>query len=386
MTAAQPAAARMRLGGRPRRVLWLTKGLGRGGAEQLLVSAARRLDGDHRFALEVAYVLPHKDAFVADLQTAGVTVHCLGGPGGRGWVRALARLLHADGGFDVVHTHSPVAATAARVLAPSRSRLIHTEHNMWERYRLPTRVANAVTIGRNERVLAVSDGVADSIRPPRWLRGTTQVDTLIHGIDPDAVIEGPEARAAARAKLGLADDDVVVGTVGNLTPKKDHRTLLRALARLDGDLGRTRGVIVGDGPLADELAHEVARLGLSERVQLLGSRDDVPALLPAFDVFVMSSLHEGLSIALVEALAAGLPCVATCVGGIPEVVTDGEAGLLVPPGSPDAFATALRDVLGNRARWRAMVAAAPGHAAPFSIEPAVRRLAEIYEGHQGASS
>lgn len=380
MTAARPVPATEGRDGRLR-VLWLTKGLGRGGAERLLVAAARRLD-HHRLHVEAAYVLPHKDAFAAALREAGVAVRCLGGPGGRGWVRRLARLLR-DGRFDVVHTHSPVSATAARLLAPRGTRLVHTEHNMWPRYRLASRLANAATIGRNARVLAVSDSVAASIRPPRWLPGSTTVDTLIHGIDPDEVVSGPEARAAARAELGLGDDEVVVGTVGNLTPKKDHRTLLEALARLDGDLGPVRGVIVGDGPLADRLADDVARLGLAERVQLLGSREDAPALLPAFDVFAMSSRHEGLSIALVEALATGLPCVASDVGGIPEVVVHGESGLLVPPGDPDALARALGAVLGDRDRWRQMVAAAPAHAACYTIEPAVRRLTEIYEEGRG---
>lgn len=380
MTAAQPETVAPRPRRRRRRVLWLTKGLGRGGAERLLVSAARRLDTE-RFDVEVAYVLPHKDALAGELRQAGLAVRCLGGPGGRGWARHLARLLRC-GRFDIVHTHSPVAAAAARVLAPHGTRLIHTEHNLWSRYRLPTRLANAITIGRNERVLAVSNSVATSVSPPRWLARSLRVDTLIHGIDPADVVEGPQARAAARAELGLTDDDVVVGTVGNLTPKKDHRTLLEALTRLNDGLagaGAVRGVIVGDGPLAAQLTEDVTRLGLSGRVRLLGSRGDVPALLPAFDVFAMSSRHEGLSIALIEALAAGVPCVATDVGGVSEVVVHGESGLLVPPGDPDALATALSEVLGNSGRWQAMVQAAPAHAAPYTIGPAVQRLTAIYD-------
>lgn len=361
------------------RVLLLTKGLGRGGAERLVVSITRRLDRE-KFDVEVAYVLPHKDAFADELRQVGVTVRCLGGTGGRGWAGSLARLLR-HGRFDIVHTHSPVSAAAARVLAPRGTRLIHTEHNMWPRYRLPTRLANAATIRRNERVLTVSDGVAASVRPPRWLPGKVKVETLIHGIDPTDVVKGVEARAAARVELGLGDDDVVIGTVGNLTPKKDHRTLLQALARLDDGLagdGTVRGVIIGDGPLASRLAEDIARLGLSERVTLLGSRSDVPALLPAFDVFAMSSRHEGLSIALVEALAAGVPCVATNVGGISEVVLHGESGLLVPAGDSDALAAALTEVLGDSDRWHAMIQAAPAHALPYTIGPAVERLTDIY--------
>ncbi|WP_157875754.1 glycosyltransferase, partial [Streptacidiphilus griseoplanus] len=162
------------------RVLWLAKGLGRGGAEQLLVNCARQLDRD-RYEVDVAYVLPWKDALVPALEAAGARVHCLGGtPGTPGrpdprWPLRLRRLA-VERGYALVHTHMPVPAVAARLLVRGpglrRVRLVHTEHNMWERYRTATRWANAATYGRNDAVIAVSQAVADTVTrrgPGGWL-------------------------------------------------------------------------------------------------------------------------------------------------------------------------------------------------------------------------
>lgn len=371
------------------KVLWLTKGLGRGGAERLLVSAAKRLEGG-RFDVQVAYVLPHKDAHVAELEAAGVATHCLGhangrrreaaamGSGGLGWVPRLRRLLRRER-FDLIHTHSPVAAAAARLVAPRGTPLLHTEHNQWPRYRRLTRAANALTLPRNQRVLAVSDGVAASIDlVPPLRRATPPVETLIHGIAPEDVISGAEAAAAARRTLGIPADDLVVGSVGNLTPKKDQATLLEAVARLPAPLHPVWVVILGDGPERDALRQRAHELRLGARTLLPGSRDDVPALLPALDVFALPSLHEGLSIALVEALAAGVPAVASRVGGIPEVLTD-EAGLLVPPRDPEALSAALATLLGDPAQRRRLGKGAAQRARDFSIDPAVERMVTVYD-------
>lgn len=362
--------------GRPLRVLWLVKGLGRGGAEQLLVSAARYHDPE-RVTLHAAYVLAHKDHLVDDLRAAGVTVHCLaGGWPGRGWVPRLRRLV-ADGAFDVVHTHSPVPATAARLLAPRRTRMVHTEHNVWARYRTATRLANAVTLHRNAAVLGVSEGVTASVRPLSLPgRPAPAVRTLLHGIDPDGVSSGAAARSRARATLGLPDDTPVLGSVANFTPKKDQRTLLEAMTKLDPAV---QLVLIGDGPLRGELERAAVELGVADRVRFLGVRDDVADLLPAFDLFVLPSLHEGLSVALIEALAAGVPCVASDVGGIPEIVADGDVGRLVPPGDPPRLAEAISGLLDDCDTWAQMAQNAMCRARRFSIEPACRELEELYE-------
>ncbi|MGH9251902.1 MAG: glycosyltransferase, partial [Acidimicrobiales bacterium] len=301
-------------------------------------------------------------------------VHCLDAPRPTSvaWLARLRRLVR-DRGIDVVHTHMPLAAASARVALPGRRPVfVHTEHNMWARYRRPTRWANRVTYGRNAAVIAVSDRVAGSIR------SRVPVEVVVHGIDASAAHHGATARRSARRALGLDEHQPVVGTVGNFTAKKDQATLLRAVARLRHEVPDLMLVLVGSGPLEGDLRSLADGLGISAATFFAGSRSDVGALLPAFDVFALSSRFEGLPIALLEAMASRLPCVATSVGGIPEVVTDGDDGLLADPGDPDALSTAigklladdgLRAAIGDRAQWRAR---------DFRVDRAVRRIEAVY--------
>jgi glycosyltransferase involved in cell wall biosynthesis len=366
---------------RPVRVLWLVKGLGRGGAEQLVLGCARNVDP--RFQVEVAYVLPWKDALVPELQSTGVPVHCL--DGGRAadlrWVWRLRRLLSA-GEYDIVHTHMPVPAVAARLLLSSaRPRIVHTEHNVWGRYRTPTRWANAATYRRNAAVIAVSGSVAESIAPDRLprRRGADPLTVLHHGIDRDRVRTGVDDRPAVRAELGARTGEAVIGTVGNFTPKKDHRCLLEAHARLRDAGVSARLVLVGTGPLERELRLLADQLGHSDTVVFAGSRDDVPTLLTGFDVFAMSSRAEGLPLALMEAMASGLPSVVTPVGGIPEIVEDGVEGLVVPPGDPAMLAEALGLLARDPALRMRLGTAARARARSFDVAAAQRRIEEIYD-------
>lgn len=352
----------------------LTKGLGRGGTERLIVGAARHLDRS-QFELDVAYLLPWKDAFVEDVVATGTRVHCLDAPRptSLAWVGRLRRLVRSRD-IDIVHTHMPLPAALARLALPGhRPAFVHTEHNIWSRYRLPTRWANAGTYRRNARAIAVSDGVAASIR------ASVPVDVIVHGADPTLTVSGPSARADARTRLGLDPAVPVIGSVGNFTAKKDQVTLLRAVASLPpADGGEAVVVLVGLGPLEGDLRARATELGIADRVLFTGSRDDVHELLPAFDVFALSSRFEGLPIALLEAMATGIVPVVTRVGGIPEVVSDGHDGLLVPPGDPETLSVAittllgdddLRARLGDRARTRAR---------DFDLVHAVRRTEDVY--------
>lgn len=366
----------------PDRVLWLMKGLGLGGAERLLALMAPKLDPD-RFEVEVAYLLPWKDAFVPDLERAGIRTTCLEARRtvDPGWVRRLRHLL-TERRIDLVHTHSPVPAAAARLLVSDPVRVLHTEHNVWDRYRWPTYAANAATYGRNDAVLAVSDGVAASVHRPRWLPKASYppVETLLHGVDVDDARRGPDARRAARQQLDLPDDVPVIGNVANLTPKKDHASLLQAVVRLRAAHPDLVTVLIGTGPLEAELRQQVADLDLVDHVRFLGMRDDVLDLLPALDAFVLSSRYEGLPISMLEAMASEVACVLARVGGIPEAVEDGEEGLLLPARDPDALGRALgqvltdadlRNRLGTNARERVR--------RDFSIDRAVRTLEERYD-------
>ncbi|WP_431677606.1 glycosyltransferase [Kitasatospora sp. KL5] len=354
-----------------RRVLWLAKGLGRGGAEQLLLNCARHADTE-RYEIEVAYVLPYKDALVPALEAAGVRVHCLGGAPGALWPVRLRRLL-SERRYDLVHSHMPIPAVAARLAAfgPRAPRLVHTEHNVWERYRTATRWANALTYRRNDAVVAVSHAVAATIARRRPAEGWVTV--VHHGPDLAGAPEGPAARAAARTELGLPQDALVVGTVGNLTAKKDQAGLLAAFDLLRREHPSAALVLIGAGPLEAELR---ARAGAG--VVFAGSRPDVPALLPALDVFTLSSRQEGLPVALMEAMTSGLPSVVTRVGGMPEVLDDGEQGLLVPPGDPAALAAALGRLAADEGLRERLGKAARERSRGFDVAGAQRAIEQVY--------
>jgi glycosyltransferase involved in cell wall biosynthesis len=339
----------------------------------LLVSLARAMDRE-RIALEVGYRLPHKSALVPALNELGIATHCLAGQ--RPWPLRLRALL-AHGRYDVVHTHAPLVGTAARMVAPRGTALFHTEHNTWSRYHPATRVVNAVTIGRNQQVWAVSDHVAQSIRVPRPLLRPS-VEVMLHGVDEQAAQRGPTAREEALRRLRIDDGGFVFGTVGNLAPKKDQGTLIEAFARAKREMPNSWLVIVGTGPREPALRVLARKLGVEHAVRFTGMRDDVPALLPGFDVFVLSSLHEGLSIALVEALAAGVPVVATRVGGIPELITDGAHGILVAPRNTGALERAMTRLAADAAERRRLSFAGVQRAAAFGIAPAAARLSERY--------
>jgi glycosyltransferase involved in cell wall biosynthesis len=386
MTGAMPiTASRPGADGRRIRVLWLVKGLGAGGAERLLVSLARVADHE-RFEYVVGYVLPHKTAFRPALEAAGVRVVCLSEPGdGRlGWVRRLHRMLVQDR-FDIVHTHSPVVAGVTRVVARlSRQRrpaLVSTEHNSWASYLWPTRLLNATLHVFDDRRFAVSTQARDSMWPP-LRRG---VEVLVHGVVLEDYLGMRVRRDAERERLGLAPDAVVVSTVANLRREKGYPELLAAARDVLRQQPGTVFLAAGQGALEGQLRAEHRRLRLGDGFRFLGQVDDVPALLAASDVFVLPSRFEGTPIAIMEALCMGLPVVGTSVGGIPEQVTDGQQGLIVPPRDARALTEALLALVRDPQTRARMSSAAELRGADFDIRHAAARTESTYLSLVGAS-
>lgn len=362
-----------------KRVLLLIKGLGRGGAEQLLVSAAHHLD-TARYDYRVAYLLPWKSAFVPAMEAAGLPVTCLDGGRGAAWVPRLRRLVKRED-VDLVHVHSPYAAIGARMALPGRTpRLVYTEHNVWERYRRATYWGNALTYPRNDHVFAVSESVRRSIRYPSVLRRlpVPEVETLYHGLDfaAGSVVADPDG---IRRELGIPAEAPLVGCIANFKPHKGHPQLLRAMAEVRRSVPEARLVLAGVGPLEPEARALAGRLGIADAVVFAGFRDDVPRLLASVDAFTLASRYEGLSIALLEAMAAGRAVVVTRAGGLPEIVTDGRDGLLVPTDDVDALAAGLIAVLRDGDLRERLGAAARRRAGEFDIRRAVQRAEQVYE-------
>ena len=343
------------------------------------MTAARRRDRD-RVAVRVAYLLPYKSTLVGDLEAEGVPVACLGYARtlDARWLAALRRsLVHEP--VEIIHAHNPVMAVAARIVArslprPLRPRVVVTDHNVWQGYVRPTRWAEGLTSRLDAARFSVSEAVRAS--QPSSVRRRSQV--VLHGIEVEEVRMQRVERAAVRAELGLPPGTLVVGTVANLRPQKAYPDLLTAAAEVLHQVPDVRFVAVGQGPLEGEIRALHARLGLGDRFVLLGHRPDAVRVMAACDVFALASHYEGLAVSLMEALALGLPVVATAVGGVPEVVEHGREGLLVPPRRPRELADALVAVLTDPDRRRQMAAAAARRGASLSIDTSVRTIEAVY--------
>lgn len=204
-------------------------------------------------------------------------------------------------------------------------------------------------------IVAVSDDTARAVVDELGVAADT-VTVVVNGVDVDS--PPPTERAAVRASLGAGPDAHVLTMVGTCKQQKGHVHLLDAVAAIAGRLPTLTVWLVGDGPLRPAIEARITALGLDDRVRLLGTRDDVPALLAASDSFVLPSLWEGMSVALLEAMAARLPVIATAVSGTTEILTDGVDGWVVPPADPDALAAAIAEVVTDPAEATRRAAAA----------------------------
>jgi len=275
---------------------------------------------------------------------------------------------------DVVHTHGrgAVPYVAAAALLAGRRRWIHTVHRADG-----DRVARAALMGRamlaGVRVaVAVSEaGRAAFVRENRFPPGRTTV--IPNGLDLAAY--------AALARERLWPGRPVLGTVANLSRDKDPVTLLRGFAEIRKTFPCARLVIVGDGPEAGAARAEAERLGVAPDVEFLGFRGDVPRVLAALDVFVLSTRTEGMGIAILEAMAAGVPVVASAVGGVPEVVEDGVTGRLFAAGDAAALRDAVVEILNDRALREGLVGRALVRVRErFSLDRMAGEYSRLYRG------
>jgi glycosyltransferase involved in cell wall biosynthesis len=301
-----------------------------GGLEQFAVRLATlQLRHGHRAAILAIRGGP----FAEPARRAGVEVRALNGTRRAArWARGLAYLARRRA--DVVHAHNPTAlhyAAAAKFV--SRAKVVLTDHGQCAGV---VRVPRPWELARTDAIVSVSADVADR---HQGLYGPGRSSTVIrNGVE---FAPARRSRAAVRAELALPDGATGI-VVARAEPVKGHDTLLRALGVLRQQGVAVNLLIVGDGSERPRLEALAGQLGLDPaRVRFLGFRTDVPDLLAAADFFVLSSLQEGLPLAVLEAMAHSLPVIATPVGGVPEVLTDGAHGFLVPTRASDLLAAAI---------------------------------------------
>lgn len=365
---------------RPLRVVMLVESVYGGGAERFTVGLSRALAdrGEHVVVCASRGVGRNREPIAHE---TGVDVLMLGRTrmlSPLAWAR-LVRYLRRER-VDVLHAHM----YGSNVWAPVLGRLggvpvvVATEHSWTYEGQRVRQLLDRFWVGPGvDAFVAVS---------PEDARRMAEIEKVPAGkirMIPTGLLRDPDelagAPATVRDELGLGPDVPVVGAVGHLRPMKAMDVLVDAFARVAERVPDAHLIIAGDGPLRPDIERQIAALGVGERVHLLGVREDVPAVLASSDVVAMPSDSEGSPIALIEAMTAGRPVVATRVGGVPAILDEGRCGVLVPPRDPGALAAAVQSLLADRDRAERLGEVAAERArAEYGIARIAARWSELY--------
>ena len=350
-------------------------GYSSGGIARHVADIVRALDQNHGLAIDIA----GPGDLPVELPKPLYPVTIPGGLfGHRGAVRSLVRLIEASG-YDVVHSHGLRAGIDAGSAGRKASvATVASVHNILlpeisGRIRaLALKPTEGLVVRLNRRVLAPSEDIARRLQQ-RAQSVAGRIEVLHLGVgDPPAEIRD---RADVRRELGVEGSTRLIATVARLAPQKALHVLIEALASLPD----TVAVVVGDGPLERRLRDQADAVGVGDRMRWLGALPAPWDIVRAADVFVLSSHWEACSLAAQEAMAVGVPVVATAVGGMPELITDGVSGRLVSPSDPSALARGLKETLDDPSAGLAYAEAARRVLRrSFSAQQMMGRLKDIY--------
>jgi glycosyltransferase involved in cell wall biosynthesis len=342
----------------PPTLAYVVNNLNPGGTEKLVVEMGLALRSEY----EIIVVCLDEPGFWAnELRSKGIAVHCVWRQPGRDLAVAV-RLADHFRRFDVriVHAHqtTPWFYSALSRLLYAKPKLLFEEHG-----RFFPEVTNRTRILVNRLLIrklthcfvAVSQDIRERLGKYEGL-DADRIEVIYNGVRTEPALEAGE-REALRSELGFTPESFVVGTVGRFDPIKNLPMLVASLERVSGEIGALHGLLVGDGPVFSEIVSLVERAGLCDRVRMTGFRSDARKMIGCMDLFVLSSFSEGTSMALLEAMMAGIPVAVTLVGGNPEIVIDGESGWTVPSGDVDALAAAIRDSARDEGKRKALSAA-----------------------------
>jgi glycosyltransferase involved in cell wall biosynthesis len=323
---------------------------------------------------------------LGDMQVAFAKVGCrvidLAG-NGAGSPRRVIRSYVREHSIDIVHTHTARtildASLAMRGLPcvkhVATKHLLNTPHD--RRWGLGYAIWDHLALYLPDLVIPVSNSMRDRITSQPLIDRNKVV--LIRNAIPANDFHRPGERVAQRHELGIAADAIVLGYAGRIEKVKRIDLLLEAFTAVRAQLPHARLVIAGEGSLTAQMQGLAGALGISHAVAWLGFHRDMPRLLAAIDVYVQSSVNEGLSLSILEAMAAEKAVVATNVGGASEVIADGETGILVPPGSAAAIAAAVLDLIEDTDRSAKISQAARAHVeSEFGIRKMVERYGAVY--------
>lgn len=352
-----------------------------GGAEVLAARLARQLRDRYAF---VFACLDGLGTLGRELREEGFTVEVFGRREGFDvqCVRRLAAFAREQRA-DVIHAHqyTPFFYSRAPGWIGRRPPVLFTEHGRFHPD-LPNRkrmVFNRLFLRGCDRVVAVGKAVKRALVANEGIP-PARIDVIYNGVRLDDFLPSAAHRAAVRSELGIDPAAPVAIQVARLDYLKDHGTALRTAAKVREKLPGFQLILVGEGPERPKIEAQIADLGLAGTVRMLGLRTDIPRLLAAADVFLLTSISEGIPVTLIEAMGAELPVVSTDVGGVGEVVAGQETGLLVVGGDSQRLSEATLELLCDPDRRRALGQAARRRAVELFAEAAMhRQYASVYE-------
>lgn len=379
---------------RPMRIARIIARLNVGGPAQHAIFLSAGLD-PARFVttLITGTAGSHEGDLTAEARARGVTPVCIPELGRRihptydlvalGKLVTLLRRLRPD----LVHTHTAKAGALGRVAAllTGAPAILHTFHgHVLDGYFSPSLSRLFLQIERalariTDRIITVSPQVRRDLLA-RGVGRPEQVEVIPVGLDLDRFLHGAASPAHLRQTLPISAGAPLLGIVGRLVAIKDHSTLFQALVLLQSQGPSPHLIVVGDGEGREALARMAQELGLAPRVHFLGWRNDLEAILGELDVVICCSKNEGTPVALIEAMAAGVPVLATDVGGVGDLILHGETGWLVPPGDPPALSRAIRDLLADpERRARPLPAARRLVLERHDVNTLLHRMEALYE-------
>ncbi len=359
-------------------ILHIIHSLEVGGAERLVVDFARQTDRD-LFNVSIC-CLDGIGVLGEELKADGFSVISLGRKPGVDWnlIVRLRRFLK-ERKIDIIHAHQYSSFFYA-ALAKNFSKkpcIIFTEHGRFypDRRRLKRVLFDPFLSGFASEIISIAEATKEAMaRYDNFPR--EKIKVIYNGV---VFKTGDVNRTTKRQELNIAPDDFVLATAARLDPIKNHDMLIRTMKRVSGIRPDCKLIIAGDGPEYDRLSGEIKKNGLTGVVRLLGQRDNVAGIFLASDLFLLSSLSEGHSVTLLEAMNAGLPAVVTNVGGNPEILKDGVTGFLVDSNDDKAMAEKILELYQNRSLAKRLGNAAKERARTlFSFERMMSQYKELY--------
>jgi len=348
----------------------------------MLLPETLKLHDQGQFEFHYIYFLPWKDQMAGSLLAHGGKVVCIKANNNVQLMLKVPAVMSyvKEHGIQIIHGHLPWAGILARLVGRlANTPVIYTEHNKQERYHVATRKMNLATLNWNTCIVSVSKDVEESIRKHK--RGlNARLETVLNGVNVSHFSPGQFNGKDIRNALGIPMEAPVIGTVAVFRFQKRLDLWIELAKEIITNIPEAHFIIVGDGPLNSQLLEKTKQLKLNERIHFTGLQTEIRPYLAGFDMYMMTSVFEGLPIALLEAMSCGCPVVSTKAGGIKEVIRDKVDGLLCEVDEPEKLVEMACDLIRNKEKREDLALQARRRIiSVFSMENMVAKLEKLYK-------